>query len=1048
MSWSSDMENMESVMAVFDVLNGNSEPKLSDLVTPYRKFVRYEDMFVKEAPLSVSKKLYHRLFIFKDVIIIARHTGSKPPASSSSGSSASSSSTSTQSSTPSNEGGSSFWRRLSFRRNSKSSKDNIAARVEAAQKSKAEGTTSGNKPVQDNPSLSSSSSAAVAKDEPVINMASAISSIGKGKLIFAHYLPIEKCTFRSIGAGDDDGMHGIQVTFVQRISTPSPNGVGEQINTKVEKFEFWFERAPIRDMVLNMFDEFTAALRDEKKKDEGSNDGGSPGAATAKGRKWTLNKGRKSFEASLAAAAAGISLTDDASPADIASSTDSAEPDIKVPPPSSATPSTSTSPTTKSTPPSKTVQFEVQQTLDDLEKKYGIAFSTPLSLEEGRTTFDVEFPEGSMGLSLSSRDGIGVIVTKLVPDSIAEVGGVSIGDRISHIGGIELQLSQSWQNALDIIKAQTRPLDIKFERNPQIYDKIEEASKKTETEEGSSGQRKWNAKRATKVKSLATLHDLQKMYDEDAAKEDGIEFMDKKVTDLLAKMGDKVNTSEEKQCINIVKEILSTEKDYVSALRVTVGEFIIPLRRTTTKLTCKEDAEGSRLCEHGLIRSSCNRESKATKPLCKSDEVREIFMNTETLMKINSELFAALNKSIIDISEKKSDAKITDIVEAVASTFTKVLPFFNMYAIYCHQYPSAINKIKDLRQEKEFEEFFQKREASAAISHSNDSTKKILPITSLLIRPVQRICKYPLLFTELLKSVGSVMTKWKESGNESQNVPDNLQQVLENLRDANSQIQKIADDVNQKVHVQDAINSVVDIYEELGGGKDGNLDDLFVPSRRYLGSYEVFVRLSHETGSDPVLHKLFLFNDWIILSLPKVKSSTKYVTTRKKSVSADRASSVNLGKDGLKWSKIYGIDLRQTEIKLIIEKYEQDYSGFLLKFVDRKPFEEKGITRIDTQIHKFDIFLPSNEERSELFQKIQDNIDVLAQQKEDEEKGKEKFGGAEINKKRSWKKKSNQSARHINSFASATDDESSNASDMHQSALSDIARRYTKDGQE
>ena len=133
MSWSSDMENMESVMAVFDVLNGNSEPKLSDLVTPYRKFVRYEDMFVKEAPLSVSKKLYHRLFIFKDVIIIARHTGSKPPASSSSGSSASSSSTSTQSSTPSNEGGSSFWRRLSFRRNSKSSKDNIAARVEAAQ---------------------------------------------------------------------------------------------------------------------------------------------------------------------------------------------------------------------------------------------------------------------------------------------------------------------------------------------------------------------------------------------------------------------------------------------------------------------------------------------------------------------------------------------------------------------------------------------------------------------------------------------------------------------------------------------------------------------------------------------------------------------------------------------------------------------------------------------------------------------------------------------------------------------------------------------------
>src|SRR5690606_6561402 len=71
--WSESLQSMEHVIQVFDQLQGPTDDRLKDLVTPYRRFVRVDDVGIKEAPFSTSKKTLSRFFLFKDLILIGKH---------------------------------------------------------------------------------------------------------------------------------------------------------------------------------------------------------------------------------------------------------------------------------------------------------------------------------------------------------------------------------------------------------------------------------------------------------------------------------------------------------------------------------------------------------------------------------------------------------------------------------------------------------------------------------------------------------------------------------------------------------------------------------------------------------------------------------------------------------------------------------------------------------------------------------------------------------------------------------------------------------------
>ncbi len=68
-----------------------------------------------------------------------------------------------------------------------------------------------------------------------------------------------------------------------------------------------------------------------------------------------------------------------------------------------------------------------------------------------------------------------------------------------------------------------------------------------------------------------------------------------------------------------------------------------------------------------------------------------------------------------------------------------------MYSVYCSNQKVSLDTIEECNKKTQFKNFLEER-----FSHPKC---KLQPLTSFLIKPVQRICKYPLLLKELMKHV-------------------------------------------------------------------------------------------------------------------------------------------------------------------------------------------------------------------------------------------------------------------------------------------------------
>ena len=77
---------------------------------------------------------------------------------------------------------------------------------------------------------------------------------------------------------------------------------------------------------------------------------------------------------------------------------------------------------------------------------------------------------------------------------------------------------------------------------------------------------------------------------------------------------------------------------------------------------------------------------------------------------------------------------------AVAACFGTIAPFLRMYSMYCAAYPQALERVGQVRSAD--------AEAVAALESAAGGER----IESLLIKPVQRLCKYPLLVRTTLRS--------------------------------------------------------------------------------------------------------------------------------------------------------------------------------------------------------------------------------------------------------------------------------------------------------
>ncbi|XP_067412862.1 pleckstrin homology domain-containing family G member 2 [Emydura macquarii macquarii] len=151
------------------------------------------------------------------------------------------------------------------------------------------------------------------------------------------------------------------------------------------------------------------------------------------------------------------------------------------------------------------------------------------------------------------------------------------------------------------------------------------------------------------------------------------------------------------QVDRVVLEIVETEQAYVRDLRSIVEDY----------LGCIID------CGHLPLRP---------------EQVSALFCNIEDIYEFNSELLEEL--------ENSSSA------HAIAECFVQRSEEFDIYTLYCMNYPNSVSVLRECMENQVLAEFF--RERQATLSHS-------LPLETYLLKPVQRILKYHLLLQELAR---------------------------------------------------------------------------------------------------------------------------------------------------------------------------------------------------------------------------------------------------------------------------------------------------------
>ncbi|TFJ97982.1 Pleckstrin homology domain-containing family G member 2 [Platysternon megacephalum] len=151
------------------------------------------------------------------------------------------------------------------------------------------------------------------------------------------------------------------------------------------------------------------------------------------------------------------------------------------------------------------------------------------------------------------------------------------------------------------------------------------------------------------------------------------------------------------QLDRVVLEIVETEQAYVRDLRSIVEDYL------------------------GCIIDSGHL------PL-KPEQVSTLFCNIEDIYEFNSELLEEL--------ENSSSA------HAIAECFVQRSEEFDIYTLYCMNYPNSVSVLRECMENQVLAGFF--RERQATLCHS-------LPLETYLLKPVQRILKYHLLLQELAR---------------------------------------------------------------------------------------------------------------------------------------------------------------------------------------------------------------------------------------------------------------------------------------------------------
>eukprot|EP00020_Sapocribrum_chincoteaguense_P011426 CAMPEP_0170732040 /NCGR_PEP_ID=MMETSP0437-20130122/1352_1 /TAXON_ID=0 /ORGANISM="Sexangularia sp." /LENGTH=1192 /DNA_ID=CAMNT_0011070275 /DNA_START=25 /DNA_END=3599 /DNA_ORIENTATION=- len=235
------------------------------------------------------------------------------------------------------------------------------------------------------------------------------------------------------------------------------------------------------------------------------------------------------------------------------------------------------------------------------------------------------------------------------------------------------------------------------------------------------------------------------------------------------------------------------------------------------------DTERAYVADLKLVQSVYIAELRADKKLASPDDIQRIFGNWEQLIMVNEQILAA-----IDTADGSGKGKI-------GSTFVALGDFLKMYNAYCASQATALDVVVKLQKERgDFDSFLRYTELRPECRGLN--------LGAFLVKPMQRVCKYPLLFRELLKHLD------KTDGDYASCVT------------AQAKIEEIVGKINESKREKESSELFVTLQTLEGA-------DQYViisPSRRLIREGEMALRIGKR--KKPRDEKFFLFNDAILFA--------------------------------------------------------------------------------------------------------------------------------------------------------------------------------------
>ncbi|KAJ6228426.1 rho guanine nucleotide exchange factor 9-related [Anaeramoeba flamelloides] len=219
----------------------------------------------------------------------------------------------------------------------------------------------------------------------------------------------------------------------------------------------------------------------------------------------------------------------------------------------------------------------------------------------------------------------------------------------------------------------------------------------------------------------------------------------------------------------VIMELIETEKEYLGDLKIILNLYLNPLK------------------EQKIIELK---------------DISVIFSSVETIAGANDILFQRLMENY---PKEDSNLKVGEL--NVGKIFLEMGDYLKLYTLYCSNHEAALKTIAHYRKKSNYQKFIKDRIV-------NYPEVRKLKLSDFLIKPIQRICKYPLLFRELLRATAIDYSDYDD------------------LKNAFIKLSEVTDYVNEKKRNIEASMIILRIVEQISG--ISNHLQLIDPARKFI----------------------------------------------------------------------------------------------------------------------------------------------------------------------------------------------------------------------